>query len=153
MPEKGFVISAVRNKRNHWLEAEDREKPKRKVFLQHESLNSQTCYEIEQKTLKFLEMPCEAWISSCRGKCSQTLRALCWDEQVETEQLMEHQSEDKDDSTVPSGLTFWITVEPPAQHLTWTGSSTYILQLAQPQGNGINLPCERPVFQQVWKYG
>lgn len=39
-------------------------------------------------------------------KCGQTQRALCWDEQVETQQLTKCWSTDKDDSTVPSGLTF-----------------------------------------------
>lgn len=42
----------------------------------------------------------------------------------------------------PFWLDFQITVERPTQHLTWTPSSTFVLQLAQPQGNGIILPSE-----------
>lgn len=105
MKKKGFVISAIRNKRNHWLEAEGKEEPTRKVFLYCESFNSRTSYQIEQQAFNFLEMPREAWTSSCTGKCSQTQCALGRDEQVETERLTKCRRKDKDDS-VPSGLTF-----------------------------------------------
>lgn len=91
---------------------------------------------------KFWEIPWEGWASSCTGKGSQTQCAPCWEQQEEREQLVEHQGEDQDDSTVPSGLAGWTTVEPPTQQLTWTRSSTHILAPAQPQGNGRILPFE-----------